>query len=271
MKKILYVTDLHYQANGRKYYEEDLYLTASLRNHFHVVLCNPLDLASFEDNADLIVLRNTGPSLNWKKEYLSFRQRVVSKTLNTFNSFNGKGDMNGKSYLLELTRLGFPVIPTVDDYQNVSDLPISDHYLLKPIDGADSVGIKVVSAADLMLMNKLSDDTLIQPLLKIIYEVSFYFIDGEFQYALFEPDVLIRWELVTYQATNNDLCFASQFVKWNNLNCGIERVDACRISDGRLLLVEHEDLNPYLSLSVLTSSVREKFVKRFIKALENTL
>lgn len=27
MKKILYLTDLYYQAKGRNYYEEDIYIT----------------------------------------------------------------------------------------------------------------------------------------------------------------------------------------------------------------------------------------------------
>ena len=31
MKKILFVTDLYYEAKGRLYYEEDLFLTSELR------------------------------------------------------------------------------------------------------------------------------------------------------------------------------------------------------------------------------------------------
>lgn len=34
---------------------------------------------------------------------------------------------------------------------------------------------------------------------------------------------------------------------WDDLNWGIQRVDACRSEQGELLLVELEDLNPYLS------------------------
>ena len=41
MKKILYLTDLYYEAKGRKYYEEDIYITGRLKDHFDVVLCNP--------------------------------------------------------------------------------------------------------------------------------------------------------------------------------------------------------------------------------------
>lgn len=41
MKKILYLTDLYYQAKGRNYYEEDIYITGKLKDYFDVVLCNP--------------------------------------------------------------------------------------------------------------------------------------------------------------------------------------------------------------------------------------
>ncbi len=44
---------------------------------------------------------------------------------------------------------------------------------------------------------------------------------------------------------------------------GIQRVDdACRTADGALLLVELEDLNPYLSLDRVGEDVREAFVAR---------
>mgnify|MGYP006399219531 CR=1 FL=1 len=32
MKTILYLTDLYFEANGRNYYEEDLFITSKLRN-----------------------------------------------------------------------------------------------------------------------------------------------------------------------------------------------------------------------------------------------
>ena len=44
MKKILFVTDLYYEAKGRLYYEEDLFLTGQLRKDFDLVICNPKDM-----------------------------------------------------------------------------------------------------------------------------------------------------------------------------------------------------------------------------------
>lgn len=58
MNKILYLTDLNYVAKGRNYYEEDIYLTGRLREHFDVALCHPACSESFEREADMIVFKN---------------------------------------------------------------------------------------------------------------------------------------------------------------------------------------------------------------------
>lgn len=114
MKKILFVTDFYYEAKGRLYYEEHLFLTGQLRKDFDLVICNPKDMNKFTEDFDLTIFRNAGPIANFKEEYDLFRQNISSKKLNTYNSFNGKGDMNGKDYLIELTNKGFDVIKTID-------------------------------------------------------------------------------------------------------------------------------------------------------------
>ena len=71
------------------------------------------------------------------------KKRYVKKNnLNTFNDFKGKADMCGKQYLLDLTLEDYPVIPTVDSIDNLDLLPIVDSYVIKPKDGADSLGLK---------------------------------------------------------------------------------------------------------------------------------
>ena len=64
-----------------------------------------------------------------------------------------------------------------------------------------------------------------------------------------------------------DLLFAEKFIRWNDMARGIVRVDGCRLPDGSLLLVELEDLNPFLSLDVLSETKREQFINNFITAL----
>lgn len=272
MKKILFVTDLYYEAKGRLYYEEDLFLTSELRKDFNLVICNPKDMNSFIDDFDLTIFRNAGPVANFKDEYELFRNNVKLKNLKTYNSFNGKGDMNGKDYLIELTKKNFDVIKTIDTINDFSKLPEVETYVIKPKDGADSIGMEFLSKEVLLRrVDKNDKNTLIQPLINFEYEVSFYFIDKEFQYALYAPDKNRRWELKEYKATKEDLDFANSFIEWNNINHGIQRVDACRDNNGKLLLVELEDLNPYLSLLDISPKLRDKFVKKLKLSLQKLL
>ena len=272
MKKILFVTDLYYEAKGRLYYEEDLFLTSELRKDFNLVICNPKDMNSFTDDFDLTIFRNAGPVANFKDEYELFRNNVKLKNLKTYNSFDGKGDMNGKDYLIELTKKNFDVIKTIDNINDFSKLPEVETYVTKPKDGADSIGMEFLSKEDVLKkVDKDDRNTLIQPLINFEYEVSFYFIDKEFQYALYAPDKNRRWELKEYKATKEDLDFANSFIEWNNINHGIQRVDACRDNNGKLLLVELEDLNPYLSLLDISPKLRDKFVKNLKLSLQKLL
>lgn len=272
MKKILFVTDLYYEAKGRLYYEEDLFLTSELRKDFNLVICNPKDMNSFTDDFDLTIFRNAGPVANFKDEYELFRNNVKLKNLKTYNSFNGKGDMNGKDYLIELTKKNLDVIKTIDTINDFSKLPEVETYVIKPKDGADSIGMEFLSKEVLLRrVDKNDKNTLIQPLINFEYEVSFYFIDKEFQYALYAPDKNRRWELKEYKATKEDLDFANSFIEWNNINHGIQRVDACRDNNGKLLLVELEDLNPYLSLLDISPKLRDKFVKKLKLSLQKLL
>lgn len=272
MGKILFVTDLYYEAKGRLYYEEDLFLTSKLRESFNLVLCHPEDIEAFENDSDLIVFRNAGPVANFKDKYEAFRKRIVCNNLNTYNSFNGKADMNGKEYLIELTNSGYPVIPTIDTLDHFDRLPDISSYVIKPKDGADSIGMEFLSKEEVFdKVDTTNKDTLIQPLIDFEYEVSFYFIDREFQYALYAPDKNKRWQLEEYIPSKEDLEFAQSFIEWNNLDCGIQRVDACRDENKQLLLVELEDLNPYLSLLELKDETRDNFIENLRKSLKKAL
>ncbi len=175
--------------------------------------------------------------------------------------------MLGKQYLIELTDKKYPVIPTVDSADKLSQLPESEYYVLKPKDGADSIGLKFVKSGEI----ENSAPVLIQPAIDFVYEVSFYFINNKFEYAMYAPDKSKRWELKEYKATDEDMNFAEKFIAWNHLKKGIQRVDACRTKSGELLLVELEDLNPFLSLLNLDERKRKAFMIDFICALNSSL
>ncbi|MEU0695461.1 hypothetical protein ABZ349_15925 [Streptomyces niveus] len=268
--RILYVTDFAYEAKGRRYCDEDILFSSRLRRDFTVATCHPADAARLMGDFDAVVVRNSGPVLHYREVYDAFRERAAADGVRVYNPLTGRGDMAGKQYLVELSAEGLPVIPTVDRVEDLGRLPDADEYVVKPKDGADSIGMRFVPRERLSDLGDLRD-VLVQPRIPFRYEVSFYFVDHDFQYALHAPDPDRRWELVPYEAKAVDLDFARKFIDWNTLDHGIQRVDACRAPDGELLLVELEDLNPFLSLGLLDEPTRDAFIARTAVSLRALL
>ncbi|MFI1161927.1 hypothetical protein [Streptomyces sioyaensis] len=266
---VLFVTDLAYQARGRRYCDEDIFLTSRLRSDFDIALCHPLDATALMDDFDAVVVRNSGPVLHYQEEYDAFREQVAARGTRVYNPLSGRGDMAGKQYLLDLTAAGYPVIPTVDRAQDLSLLPKVGQYAVKPKAGADSIGLTFVPQDE--LGGLAYGDVLVQPRIDFRYEVSFYYVDDAFQYALHAPAPRRRWVLEPYEPTDVDLGFARRFIDWNTLDHGIQRVDACRTQEGELLLVELEDLNPYLSLDLVSDETRDAFVTSMTASLHRFL
>jgi hypothetical protein len=269
MHSLLFVTDLAYEARGRRYGDEDVWLSTQLRDTFTIALCHPLDAESLMTRFDLVLVRNSGPVLQYLEAYHRFRAAATRLGTCVYNPLTGKADMLGKQYLVDLSDAGYPVIPTVDRREHLGRLPDADAYVVKPRLGADSIGLQVVPPE--RLAGIALDDRLVQPHVDLLYEVSFYFIDRAFQYALYAPVPEERWSLSRYAPTDADLAFAQRFIDWNGLAHGIQRVDACRTRDGELLLVELEDLNPYLSLDLLDPTTRHAFVARLKRSLLDRL
>ena len=249
----------------RRYCDEDIRLAAALGPDFDVAVCPPTAAQSLLDTFDLVVIRNSGPVIHYRAQHEAFRAEVLARGVPISPDLTGKADQQGKQYLLDLSAAGYPVIPTIDSAAAIDRLPKAAQYIAKPRFGADSVGLTVLERDDLATLSW--DDLLVQPRIDFRYEVSFYFVDREPQYALNAPDPDRRWELAPYAATAADWAFAQRFVDWNSLDRGIQRVDACRTRAGDLLLVELEDLNPYLSLDVLDADTRERFVESFRRSL----
>ncbi|MDT0398383.1 MULTISPECIES: hypothetical protein [Streptomyces] len=267
--RVLYVTDLAYPARGRRYCDEDIFLTSRLREHLDLALCHPRDAAALMDGFNAVIVRNSGPVLGYQDAYDAFRERATATGKPVYNPLTGRGDMAGKGYLRDLTAAGRPVIPTVGRPADLHLLPDAERYVVKPALGADSMGLRVVPAGE---VSAIADgDVLVQPYIDFSYEVSFYFVDHDFQYALHAPHPERRWQLVPYEPTPDDLDFARGFIEWNTLAHGIQRVDACRAPDGALLLVELEDLNPYLSLDALDDQAREAFLSALTASLRRFL
>ncbi|MET8164359.1 hypothetical protein ABZT34_08885 [Streptomyces sp. NPDC005329] len=267
--RLLYVTDLAYQARGRRYCDEDVFLASRLRADFDLALCHPLDAAALMQSFDGVVVRNSGPVLGYQKEYDAFRERALQDGVRVYNPLTGRADMAGKQYLLDLSAEGYPVIPTVDRPEDLHRLPEADRYVVKPKLGADSIGLRILPPDALPAL--ADGSVLIQPCVDFAYEVSFTYVDHDFQYALYAPHPDRRWQLEPYRPTVRDLEFARRFIDWNGLAHGIQRVDACRAPDGELLLVELEDLNPYLSLDALDEAGQDAFVAATTRSLRHFL
>ena len=262
---VLYVTDPSYVARGREYAGEDRWLTARLAAAFDVRTCRPTDATDLMDTADVVVVRNSGPVLGYPEEYARFREHALTTGRPVYNELTGKADMVGKQYLLDLFAAGYPVVPSVGSVRELDLLPAAERYVVKPLLGADSAGLYLVTAEELTARPPVA--SVIQPLLDITHEVSFYFVDGRLVYALATADPARRWDLEPYDADEEDVAFARRFVAWNDIRHGIQRVDACRTRTGELLLLELEDLNPFLSLDRATPEAREELVEAFVVAI----
>ena len=269
MHSLLWVTDLAYEAVDRRYGDEDVWLTTQLRRAFTMALCHPLDATALMDRFDAVVVRNSGPVIQYREAWDAFRAAAIERGTRVFNPLVGKGDMTGKRYLVELAAAGFPVIPTVDRRDQLGRLPDAERYVVKPVLGADAIGVTLVPPE--RLAEIALDGLLVQPWVDFAHEVSFYFVGRTFHYAMVAPDREHRWVLEPYRPGPEDLRFAQRIVDWNALDVGIQRVDACRTRDGELLLMELEDLNPYLSLDRLDPATRAAFVDHVERSLRALL
>ncbi|HET9379845.1 MAG TPA: hypothetical protein VFP69_03315, partial [Streptomyces sp.] len=124
--RLLYVTDLAYPARGRRYGDEDVLLTSRLRETFALALCHPRDATALMDAFDAVVVRNSGPVLEYREAHETFRAHAAERGTPVYNPLTGRGDMAGKQYLLDLTAEGLPVIPTVDRAEDLHRLPSAD-------------------------------------------------------------------------------------------------------------------------------------------------
>ncbi len=266
IKKTVLLTDFSYQAKGREYFREDVELSCYLRKCFKVCISHINDIEKVVDRADAILIRNTGPQMFHHEQLTALRNRA---DLTIFNDLSGKGDINGKYHLLELFQSGYPVIPTFNSKKELQKFGAYERYLLKPLDGADSCGVKILNNEE--LKSEVCQNVLIQPLVEFQYEVSFYFIGKQFHYSLYAPNPQKRWELEPYKASQEDLEFALKFINWNTCKFGIQRVDACRLKNGTLLLMELEDYNPFLSLDLLQKNVKENFLEALCFSLSEII
>jgi hypothetical protein len=151
--RILYVSELGYQAKGRRYCDEDIDLSARLDGDFDVAVCHPSAAGRLMNRFDVVVVRNSGPVIHDMSGYEAFQAAALASGIPVFTDLRGQADQVGKQYLLDLFAAGYPVIPTVDDLDHLDRLPAVDDLVVKPRFGADSLGLEFVTRDDLATLD----------------------------------------------------------------------------------------------------------------------
>ncbi len=245
--------------------------------------------------ADVIMVGRNWPLENqdhdeyqtWKRLFIQ-EHRNVTSTVPLYNSPDGHGDIVGKDHLVRLYQdkaddgiLGQHIIPTTFLRQGMaSAFPEYEHYVIKPIDGLSSLGSSVATRSNFLLLSEDPGEDfsspepkfIVQPLLEIEKEISFYFVDGELQYCLDFPPKIPEWRPpLPYQPSSEERVVADGFIDWNNMSRGITRLDFARTSDGRFYLLEIEDFNPYLSLPDIPEELKNKHLAALSASLKKVL
>lgn len=262
--KILLITDI--DNPGLK---EDTFIAKSFIRDGHQVTITRQDyderLASL---FDIVLLRNiwhldSKDYMKHKNNIITLKNRLREKKISTINLFS-KFDDNGKLYLKELYKSGYPVIPTETDINSFVEYDDNDIFLIKPINGYDGCGIIEKRKCEI----KNSNNYIIQPKINFIKEVEFYFINKEFQYVLeFVPSKKPIYPIPKlYNYTPEELELAQTFANMCNDNfVGVQRIDFLKTNDDKLLLLEIGDSAPYLNLNSLDEDTRKTFINHYKK------
>jgi hypothetical protein len=259
-KKLLFLTNPENDAP-----EEDACLIAELKGYFEVEVAHPRSCITKVPSIDGVVIRNIWPTHEYLAIWHRAKETLIASGIPIYNSLAGKGDAAGKSYLVDLYKSSFPVIPSVSSARDLDRLPSSEYFWIKPDEGCDGFGAEKLTRQE--LLSKQPVNYIIQPYYEFEYEPSFYFIDDKFSYAVSKKNRLSGERAVAYQPTPDDLDFATKFVQWNQLSRGIQRIDAIHTRDNKLLLTEVEDLCPYLYLLTLNDDIRKAVVSNMLRSI----
>lgn len=261
LPKLLFVTNPW--NSGQK---EDQFLANHLGSEFQVIKTDPIAATQIVTQFSRVLIRNAWPSSLFASQLKQIQTICEANQIKTYNPIHRGGWVEDKSYLAELYQKGYPVIPS---FLTNETLPSSRYFLAKPLDGCSSNGILKLSKqeiADLVL-----DGYVIQPEINFVREISFYFIDQIFTYAMASKGRFKRWELEAYTPKEWEVEWATQFVTWNRLPWGVQRIDACQNAEGSLLLMEIEDQTPLLSLLALRPSLQKWALFRLEKSVVSAL
>ena len=260
--KILIITNLLNECSI-----EDVWIANSFIDDGHTVkLVNKYYDKKLEDEFDIFIKRYSWiedvDDFTVGAEESDYETRIVSKKLPRIN-FDGKFDNQGKYYLSELYKLGYPVVPTITDISDLEKIGNSQKYLVKPINGYASYGI--IEADKSNIKSYWNKNYVIQPKINFDSEVQFYFIGNKYQFSqIFTPRKLLSHDnAVFYNPTQEEIQLAETFAKLNGDNFnGVQRIDFLKVKDS-LLLSELEDDSPYMAIEALPDNKKMDFINNF--------
>ena len=254
MHDLLFITNPENDAR-----EEDAFLANCLSHDWNVTMVNPEKALTLMPKVNRCIIRNACPSRQFEVPFSKLEHLAHAGLVQTYNPMakRVRGFAENKHYLCTLFQDGFPVIPTwlqPTEMRNAG-YPETTSIIQKPLNGCSSWGL-----VETTLGKAIVGDSVIQPKLVFQDELSFFFIDNNFAYALVSagPGAANRWNLTEFTCSTEYLAWATQFVKWNNLPFGIQRIDAGRDNNGKLWLMEVEDTMPYLSLPEISEATRNR-------------
>lgn len=254
------------------YAKEDELIAESFRNDGHAVAIKWIDYDEELDNKfDIVLMRdiwveNEQDIPKYKKYNNLLKMRLKNKTIKKVNFY--EVDSEGKLYLIDFYKKGLPVIPTINNLEELEEFNIYDTFVLKEVKSCNSAfGQKIIDKSN--LKKEFKDGLLIQPKIKFKSEVQCYFVGNELMYTLefipskypnYPPPILI-------QLTEKERKLVYQFVSETNVTVGFQRLDFLRLENNELMLLEVEATTPFMALMMLEKNLRNKVIDKYKQSI----
>lgn len=259
--------------------EGDKLLIEPFKKHGFKPLAVPWDKKGVSwENFDLVILRSAWDYHLRIPEFLNWLEHLESRKVNLWNPVNIiKWNMN-KKYLLDLEKVGVPIIPTFilnkETINNAKEIILSKGWkeiVVKPVHGTSAYKIVKVKAQEL---NTLQDnEVIIQPFMKEINskgELSFIFFNKQYSHAVLKKPKKEEFRSqpefggVELEVKPNSQLISQAQQMLDKIRSPLlyARIDCVNVNN-QLQLMELELIEPYLFFEKDKKSA-EKFVKAAI-------
>lgn len=259
--------------------EGDKLLIEPFKKHGFKPLAIPWDKkgVSWED-FDLVILRSAWDYHLKIPEFLNWLEHLESRKVNLWNPVSIiRWNMN-KKYLLELKKVGVPIIPTFilnkETINDAKEIILSKGWkeiVVKPVHGASAYKIVKVKAQELDTLQ--DNEVIIQPFMKEINsegELSFIFFNKQYSHAIlkkpkreeFRSQIEFGGAELETKPPSQLISQAQQIMDKIKSPLLYARVDGLNVG-GKFFLMELELIEPYLFFEKDKKSA-EKFVEAAI-------